>query len=347
MNISEPKVGAQYKLDGQIYEIISIDGSDIAMCSLVHQYRRFIDRDMFASMEQKGKLLLHQRAPIDISPAARMASIPEAQQKMAHTHFAYALECLEKLDGRLPRVAGEALIKRVSARIHDDDPPSLTSVWRWKKKLSDNNCNPLSLLRLAPKPRSKRLPACAEDLMQHYIETVYLQRERPSITHAYKLLKGHVAKENRDRARYDAETIEIPSYATFRRRILQKDSYYVTQQREGTKAARRKNKFSGHLHIDDDPYSGTLFDSHEMNVCVKDQQTGVVGRPVLSAHIVPATRENSGWDISLGAPCAEKMMRATIRAIIKNGKMAGIGGDRGSEILNNWAITTFNTLGIT
>ncbi|KAB0496571.1 hypothetical protein [Pseudomonas vancouverensis] len=346
MSISEPKVGAQYRLDGQVYEIVSIDGSDIAMCSLIHQYRRFIDRDMFASMEQKGKLILHQRAPIDISPAARFASMPELQQKMARTHFAYALECLENLDGRLPRIAGEAMIKRVADRIQDDDRPSLSSVRRWKKRLSDNNCNPLSLLRLAPKPRPKRLPTCAEELIQHYIDTVYLQRERPSITHAYKLLKGHIAKENRDRAKYSTERLKVPSYATFRRRILQKDSYYVTQKREGTKSARRKNKFSGHLYIDDDPYSVTLFDSHKMNVCVKDHRTGVVGRPVLSAHIVPATRENSGWDISLGAPCAEKMMRATIRAIIKNGKMAGIGGDHGSEILNNWTITTFKTLGI-
>jgi putative transposase len=346
MNTSEPKVGAQYRLDGQIYEIISIEGSDIAMCSLIHQYRRFIERDLFASMEQKGKLLLHQRAPIDINPAARFASMPEPQQEKAHSHYAYALECLETLGGRLPRVAAKALIKRVASRIHDDNPPSLTSVWRWKKKLSDNNCNPLSLLRLAPKSRPKRLSACTESLIQHNIKTVYLQKERPSITHAYKLLKGHVAKENRDRLKYSSETIEIPSYATFRRRILQKDCYYVTQQREGTKAARKKNKFSGHLYIDDDPYSGTIFDSHKMNVYVKDHQTGVVGRPILSAHIVPATRENSGWDISLGAPCAEKMMRATIRAIIKNGKMAGVVADHGSEILNNWAITTFKTLGI-
>lgn len=346
MNISEPKVGAQYKLDGQIYEIISIDDGLIAMCSLIHQYRRFIERDLFASMEQKGKLLLHQRASIDITPAVLLASMPEPQKQKVQARHAYLQACEEQLGGRLPRVAAKVMIKQVSDKIHDNHPPSVTTLWRWKCRYLANNRNPLSLLRLKTKPRQKRVSASSEELMKHYIKTVYLQRERPSLTHAYRLLKGHIAKENRDRLRYDNEPQATPSYATFRRRVVAKDSFYVLQQREGSKAARKLTKFSGELYIDDDPFACTAYDTHDLNVDVRDQKTGIVGRALLSAHVVPATRENSGWDISLGAPCAEKMMRATIGAIINNGKMAGIIADHGSEILNNWAITTFQTLGI-
>ena len=346
MSITSPKVGAQYKLDHQIYEVVSINENMIAMCSLVHQYRRFIEREEFAIMEQKGKLVLHHRAPVDISPAARLASMSEAKRHMVHYRGACVNACLDQLGGRLPREQAQTMIKQVSKKIGDENPPSVSTVWRWKRMYLRNDLNLLSLLRQAPRPRRKRMAVPAEELMKHYIETVYLQRERPSLTHAYKLLKGHVIKENFERQRYEAERLVMPSYATFRRRVLAMDRYYVTQKREGTKAAKKMNKFSGHLFIEDDPYSFTIFDSHYLNVMVIDERTGIVGRPLLSAHIVPATREHPGWDISLGPPCAEKMMRATIRAIITNGKMAGIGGDHGIEIYNNWTITTFKTLGI-
>ncbi|AZC51739.1 hypothetical protein C4K35_4160 [Pseudomonas chlororaphis subsp. piscium] len=346
MNISDPKVGAQYKLDGQIYEVISINDNIIAMCSLVHKYRRFIDRNDFASMEHKGNLLLHQRAAVDISPAARLMSMPEAKRRQIRLRQMYVEACLNQLEGRLPRKAAKKMIQQVAKKIGDEHPPGISTVWRWKQKYTLGNHNELALGRQQARPRRKRIPTSTEELVRHYIETVYLRPERPSLTHAHKLLKGQVAKENRDRQRYGAPAVKAPSYATFRRRVLAMDRYYVTEKREGTKVARRLNKASSALFIDDDPYSCTIFDSHNMNVIVKDLQTGATGRALLSAHIVPATRENSGWDISLGAPCAEKMMRATIGAILKNGKMAGIVGDRGLEILNTWAITTFETLGI-
>ncbi|RON17492.1 hypothetical protein [Pseudomonas frederiksbergensis] len=346
MNISDPKVGAQYKLDGQIYEVISINDNIIAMCSLVHKYRRFIERNDFASMEHKGNLFIHQRAAVDISPAARLISMPEAQRCQIRLRQTYVEACLNQLGGQLPREAAKKMIEQVAKNIGDEHPPGVSTVWRWKQRYTIGNHNQLALGRKKAKPRPKRIQMPTEELVRHYIETVYLRPERPSLTHAHKLLKGQMAKENSDRQKYGAPALKAPSYATFRRRVLAIDRYYVTEKREGTKVAKRLNKASGALFIDDDPYSCTIFDSHNMNVIVKDLQTGATGRALLSAHIVPATRENSGWDISLGAPCAEKMMRATIGAILKNGKMAGVVGDRGLEILNTWAITTFETLGI-
>lgn len=346
MNISDPKVGAQYKLDGQIYEVISINDNIIAMCSLVHKYRRFIERNDFASMEHKGNLLLHQRAAVDISPAARLMSMSEAKIHQIRRKQTYVEACLKELEGRLPREAAQKMIQQVAKNIGDEHPPGVSTVWRWKRRYTLGNHNLLALGRQKTRPRCKRLPTSTEDLMRHYIETVYLRPERPSLTHAHKLLKGQVAKENRDRQSYGAPHLNAPSYATFRRRVLAMDRYYVTEKRHGTKVAKKLNNASGALFIDDDPYACTIFDSHDMNVIVRDLQTGATGRALLSAHIVPATRENSGWDISLGAPCAEKMMRATIGAILKNGKMAGIVGDHGIEVLNTWSVTTYQTLGI-
>lgn len=346
MTFSEPKPGAQYKLDGQIYEIISINDDVIAMCSLIHKYHRFITRIDFANMELKGTLVLHQRAAIDIGPCARWTSLPEHEKQRASCHQAYVDACLNELGGSLPREAAKKMIARVAARIGDEHPPSKSTIWRWKMRYREGDLEPIALARQKPRPRRKRLSVAAEELTKHYIKTVYLKPERPSLTHAYKLLKGHIIHDNKERLRYGGNPQKPPSYATFRRRVLAMDRYYVTAQREGKKAAKQLNKASGRLFIDDDPYACTVFDSHDINILVKDKKTGTVGRAVLSAHLVPATRENSGWDISLGAPSAEKMMRATIRAILANGKMASIVADHGSEILNTWAITTFDKLGI-
>jgi len=346
MNISDPKIGAQYKLDGQIYEVISINENIIAMCSLVHKYRRFIERNDFASMENKGGLLLHQRAAIDISPKTRLISMPEEKKHEIKLRLMYVKACLSELGGRLPRGAAMKMIQRIAEKAGDPHPPGVSTVWRWKKRYILGNQNELSLARAMVKARRKRLPKSTEELIKHYIETVYLLPERPTLTHAYKLLKGQSLEENRERISYGAPILNPPSYATFRRRVMAMDRYYVTEKREGTKVAKRLNKASGAMFVDDDPYSCTIFDSHDMNVIVKDMQTGATGRALLSAHIVPATRENSGWDISLGPPSAEKMMRATIEAIQKNGKMACIIADHGLEILNTWAVTAFETLGI-
>lgn len=346
MHISEPKVGAQYKLDGQVYEIISINDGCIAMCSLIHKYRRFLDHNLFATLEQRGQLILHQRAAIDTSPAAQLASLTGAQRSKFQHRLAYVQANLQQLGGRLPRIAAKAMIRQVAAKIGDDHPPGVTTLWQWKQRYLRSNHNPLALLRKPLRARRKRMAETTEELIRHYIKTVYLRRERPSLMHAYKLLRGHIAKENQERHHFDAPPISMPSYATFRRRVLCMDRYYVTREREGAKAAKRLNKFSGHLYVDDDPYACTLFDSQEMDVILVDSTGDPAGRPILSAHLVPADRECSGWDIAFGAPCAEKMMRATIRAIVKNGKMAGIVTDRGSEVLNTWAITTFESLGI-
>ena len=152
--------------------------------------------------------------------------------------------------------------------------------------------------------------------------------------------------ENNERRKYGSLTLEIPSYATFRRRTLALDRYRVSLKRKGLKAAQRIHKFGGHLYVDNNLYANNQFDTQRMDVNVIDEQGNCIGRPSLAVFFNPAWRGSSGHDIDLGAPCAEKTMRAAIRAIIKHGKYAGITTDHGKEIFNNWIQNTFNTLGI-
>ncbi|MHC8372821.1 hypothetical protein ACYZT2_19085 [Pseudomonas sp. MDT1-85] len=346
MDISIPKVGAQYTLDNQVYEIISIVDDSISLCSLVHHYHRYLDVNLFASMEQRGVLVQHQQAATDLSEAAQLMSLPPTQR--AHLNYRhYYVEAYDKSShSRLSKAATLELIGHVAKKIDDHHPPSISTVWRWTHKYRMSNRNPFSILkRYAPK-RQKRILHNTEELITHYIQTSYLQRECPSVMHVYKLLKSQMTVENKERRKSGSLTVEIPSYATFRRRILALDRFLVTLKRYGLKAAQRIHKFGGHLYVDNDLYGNNHFDSQRMDVNIIDQQGNCIGRPSLSAFLSPAWRGCSGHDIDIGSPCAEKTMRAVIRAIIKHGKFASITTDHGKEIFNNWTQNTFNTLGI-
>ncbi|MFJ7316005.1 DNA-binding domain-containing protein [Pseudomonas sp. NPDC098747] len=346
MQITEPKVGAQYSLDNQILEIVSINDGLISLGSLSHQYHRFIDVTMFASMEQKGKLFLHQRAATDLSLGAQLVSLTADQKRRFSHRRAYMDGCFKELNGTLPNAAAKLMIARIATRIGDPNPPSVSTLWKWKNRYLASNRSPFSLLKKPSVTRTKRIHATVEELIRHYINTVYLTRERPTFSHTYRLLVGHVTAENRERHNYGSAPLAVPSYATFRRRIIKLDRYHVAFERQGLKAAQRLSKSSGHLYIENDPYACTLFDSQIMDVNIIDSHGQLIGRPTLSAHLNPFSRRCPGWDISIGPPCTEKMMAATIRAITNDGKMGTIFSDHGAEIFNTWALTTFNTLGI-
>ncbi|MGF6401610.1 putative transposase [Pseudomonas frederiksbergensis] len=346
MDISIPKVGAQYKLDNQVYEIISIVDDSISLCSLIHQYHRYLDVNLFASMEQRGVLVKHQQAPTDLTEAAQLMSLPPKQRG----HFNYRRCYVDAYDksshGRLSKVATQELIGHVAKKIDDHHPPSVSTVWRWTHKYRMSNRNPFSILKRYDTKRIKRILHTTEELITHYIQTSYLQRECPSVMHVYQLLKSQMTVENKERHRYGALTLEIPSYATFRRRVLALDRYWVTLKRQGLKAAQRIHKFGGHLYVENDLYGNSHFDSQRMDVNIIDQQGNCIGRPSLSAFLDLAWRGCSGHDIDIGSPCAEKTMRAAIRAIIKHGKFSAVTTDHGKEIFNNWIQNTFNTLGV-
>jgi hypothetical protein len=346
MNITEAKVGAQYTLDHQVYEIVSINDGQIALCSLIHQYRRFLDVATFASMEQRGQLRMHQLAASDLSAAAQLAALRPDQQKLFRYRLAYVEAWQDQMEGRFTKAEAIKLIDRVAKKIGDAQPPSPSTLWNWKDRFLAGNQSPFSLLKQRPAPRRKRLPLTVEDLIRHYIDTVYLTLERPTLRHTHRLLVGHVAAENRERHQYGVAHLLTPSYATFTRRVHSLDGYRVVRERYGLKAAQRATQSSGHLFIDADPYACTLFDSKHMDVMLINQHGDVVGRPILSAHLNPASRELAGWDIAMGAPCAEKMLSATIRAIVRHGKMATVYSDHGKEIFNTWSLDTFGILGI-
>ncbi|WP_139657496.1 DNA-binding domain-containing protein [Pseudomonas shirazica] len=347
MELSEPRVGAQYRLDALIYEVVSICDDTIALCSLVHSYRRYIDHTTFAAMEDRGTLCLHQRAITDCSREARMRSLPEEEVTYVRWKARLLEKCLAKFGGKLPEIETKKHLRTLAEQPSPYRIPSYSTLAAWKKTYLANSSDPYCLLPPRRPRRPKQFPAETEKLLNDYIDTVYLTLERPTIQHTYKLLKGEMSHNNRGRLYSGASQLTIPSYATFRRRINALDRYLVVSRRFGRKAAERLNKSGGHLYIANELGAVTHFDTTPLDIIVVDSEGKVLGRPTLSVHIDLATRMIVGWDIGQGAPCAEKMIRATLMAIINYGKMSAICSDHGKECFNKWAQSSCELLGIT
>ncbi|WP_369987825.1 hypothetical protein [Pseudomonas xanthosomatis] len=332
MNTCTPKTGAKYKLDGLIYEVISINDDQISLCCSTNQQRRYLDHQTFSGLEIRGKLSLQERAQTDLSLSANYLALPIKKQEKYKRRLHYVKTCLEKLGGTMPVAATKKLIAEIASITGDNHPPKYSTLAFWRHIYLSSMRNPFCLLPSPSPQRAKRTEVTSEHWLKHYLDTVYLTLERPSLKHAYTLFKGHIQAENKLRMQQDLPSICTPSYSTFRRRALKIDRYHCACRRFGPKQAQRMNKFSGHLFSSSGPNDATQYDTQIMDVLVT--QGNFRGRPSLSVHLSPSDRFCSGWDISLGAPCAEKMLRATIRAIVNQGKMSTIVADNGSEIAN-------------
>lgn len=352
-NTISPRVGAQYVLENTTYVVTCVEDDQVSLCSLTSHSRRHLALAEFAVLQHQGKIVKAIAAPAELSDASRLLSSASDRQKYDYRR-AYVEAYLEQKE-----LAGcsknqlRKLIARVAVSINDNRQPSPATLYSWTTRYLRNNRNPLALLPNYPihRPRITNLAVIA--WMKHYIKTVYLTRERPTIQYTYRLLKGHIQAENVKRAKADMPLLTAPSYATFWRQIRNTDPYLTARAREGSKTAQRIFKHGRALYVADDLYATVQFDAKNMDVEIIDENGDPIGRPVLVAGINPCTRECVGWHLSMGAVCAENLVSAVIRAIRgeeddpdSGGKMRNCDLDNGSENVNDWFQNLANSLGI-
>lgn len=348
-----PMVGAQYDLEHDTYVVTCVLDNQISLCSLTGFQRRYLSRAEFAVLEHQGSITKKVAAPGELSDASRLLRSAADRQKYDYRR-AYVDAYLEQkeLAGCTRSRLGK-LIDATAASLGDQRKPSPVTVYCWTMRYLRNNRNPLALLPNYPTHRSRAIKLAVIEMMKHYINTVYLTRERPTIQYTYRLLKGHIQAENVKRAKADMPLLKPPSYATFWRQVVSTDRYLTVRMREGNKAAQRTFKHGRALYIEDDLYATVQFDTKTMDVVVVDETGQPLGRPVLVAGLNPSTRECTGWHMALGAVCAEHVVLALINAIQgdeddpdSGGKMRNADLDNGSENANDWLQNIANTLGI-
>ncbi|MGS6472839.1 hypothetical protein ACUS6C_04225 [Pseudomonas aeruginosa] len=119
------------------------------------------------------------------------------------------------------------------------------------------------------------------------------------------------------------------------------------------KAVQKTFQHGRALYVDDDLYACLQFDFIRLDVVVCDEHGTVLGRPVLTASLNPATQECAGWDVSMGTPCAEKLVSVVKQAITGAPGTPGCGGkirafniNNGAEMVSSGFRNIANTLGI-
>ncbi|WP_371234432.1 hypothetical protein ACAW63_14010 [Pseudomonas sp. QE6] len=348
-----PVVGAKYRLDNDDYVITSTHDNQVALCSLSKNTRRYLSQPEFAVFQSQGIIVKTSDSLAERSNATRLIT-SENDRKKYDTRRLYVDRYLEIRElGGCCKESLRQLIAEIAESLGDLHPPSLTTLYGWTARYIQSNRNPLSLLPRYPKHRRRRTQNTVIQLIRHYIKTVYLTSERPTITNTYKLFKGELNAENLKRARADLPLLHTPSYSTFWREVMNTDCYKVVRAREGSIAAQQICKHGRSLHISNDLYGFVQFDSHTMDIMVVDEQSQLISRPVLVAGINPVTRECVGWHISLGATCAEKFICALKSTILGNEADTSSGGkireavtDNGTEFFNDWTQSIAGKLGI-
>ncbi|WP_176707239.1 DDE-type integrase/transposase/recombinase [Pseudomonas sp. AU12215] len=354
MRQSTPCVGAKYRLDNETFIITSVFDENVSLCSLSRNTRRFLSLSDFSVMEYRGTLTKETPAPSELSDATRLITSEKDRQKYDFRRRYVQAYIEARESSPCSKEQTRKLIKDIAESLNDPHSPSVSTLYVWVQRYLQNNRNPLALLPHYPSKRKTRVQNTVVDLMKHYINTVYLTLERPSIQYAYRLLKGHINTENKRRERSDLPLLIAPAYCTFWRKIRNIDPYLTARSRNGERAAQRLFKHGRALYIDDDLFACQQYDTKRMDVEVCDENGNAIGRPILSAGINPATRECSGWDISMGSPCAEKLVSAVKRAIAGKEGIPNSGGkfrvcdvDNGAEFVNAWFQNIAKTLGNT
>ncbi|WP_416311296.1 hypothetical protein [Pseudomonas sp. W03] len=353
INSNSPVVGSQYLLENTTYVVTCVLNDQISLCSLTGYQRRYLSRAEFAVLQHQGSIIKMAAAPGELSDASRLLR-SAADRKKYDYRRAYVDAYLEQKElSGCSRNRLCKLIDATAASLGDQHKPSFATVYHWTMRYLRNNRNPLALLPNYPQNRPRPTKPAVIELMKHYINAVYLTRERPTIQYTYRLLKGHIQAENIKRMKAEVPLLKAPSYATFWRQVLNTDRYLTARMREGNRAAHKTFKHGRALHVDDDLYATVQFDAKTMDVEIVDQTGKLLGRPVLVAGINPATRECVAWHMAIGAPCAEFVVSALVRAIRgeeddpnSGGKMRNCDLDNGSENVNDWLQNIAGTLGI-
>ncbi|GLZ84352.1 hypothetical protein Pres01_04030 [Metapseudomonas resinovorans] len=350
--IKQPSIGAHYKMNNKTYEVTTV-GTVIGLCCLETGARRFLEKKEFAELQIRNTITLFQNAPIDLSDAVHLTSATEEEKKIYFRRHIYVTTCLKEFSGALPRDRINALIAEIAKEIQDEDPPSYSTVHYWTRRYKKNNSNPLALLNHYPESRKPRISEHNDELISTYLIEEYLTKERPTLKHVYKLLIGQIAAENQQRLERGQSKYIPPSYSTFRRRLYKIDAYQIDLARHDSKYAAKKHKSQDKKCAPDDLYANVEIDSQEMDVMVVDDEGVAIGRPTLVAFVNEKSRKCVGWDISLGAPTVEKVVRALKMAILGLPNDPLSGGkhhkgtlDNGPENIAHWLKDIAQLLGI-
>jgi putative transposase len=225
------------------------------------------------------------------------------------------------------------LIAMCAESIKDTDPPSASSIYRWKKKLICAQYDTRSLIGrsdLRGKAGS-RLPEELKVMLEEAIDQVYLNLQCNTIEETWSYLDDLVANANEFREKDDK--LRTPSISTVRRAVRSLDQFDALVARKGQRIASMRFRTSGR-----GPQASRILERVEIDhtpldlfvICNKTHLP--MGRPTITLAIDKFSRMVVGIHIGFEGPSIEAVFACLRHAILPKSDLKS----EYPEIVNTW-----------
>ena len=354
-NLSEVRVGAQYQLDGRVYEVINTTDLLISLRDVHGKRATYFSPDDFQGALFHKDISLYQCAPLQESAAIFFTNSQDPQVIEAKRKYHYVLGLKPLFHGSLPRKASVVEIHKLAKKYGDSSPPGYSTVCKWTKLCMRNNWSPFALLKAkSTKPRGTIIARNTISIIDRYIKEVYLTDQQNTIVSVHQQIRGQIIKDNIARSKHNAKLIHEPSVSTVRRHIIQHCGFHTDTCRLGYYLAQKKNKFGEMWAEPTNLLEQVEMDSTPVDVHLVDEQGVPIGRIAnLCAMLEIKSSKIIAYDLSVTPPCAEKTLRVLKMALqakpgeeLQRGKMQELIVDNGTEVANNTVKNAAQVLGI-
>jgi transposase InsO family protein len=351
-----PVTGAQYLIDGLVYEVIEIDDELVTLSTLTHLRVIGIALGSFLSDLKRRNITLFADKPGHGSNAIAFAFPDDPKVIEAKRKFRYIRTTLSELHNQLPEKPTKAIIQRIASETQDSHAPGYSTLCRWVARYRAHGNDEFSLYKLpSPMPRGRKLAAEIQIKLKALIDDEYMARdERITVQRVFQLLDGHVLLLNRQRAAALQPLLRRPCRSTVVRAIAKRTGYHSDRAHLGAEAAYKRHQFSCEQSRPSAPLDVCEIDTYPVDLMIVDDQHNVLGPIAYLTAIIDLHSEMViGWELSLTYPCAEKTLRALRMAFeavpgeeYQRGAMIHLVSDGGPENTNSMVHTVLDRLDI-
>jgi putative transposase len=247
---------------------------------------------------------------------------PERLRKEALRRYRYVVEIINRNIKNITKETVLPLIKEVSQKIQDLNPPSFISIYRWHKRYIESSKDIRSLVPNVPNRgnRHNKLSSdiykaiAVQEIIDEEVNVYYLTLERPSVPELYSRIVVRIEDDNQYRSPY--KKLSPPHLTTIYDNIKKLDQYFVDLKRYGKRYADQKHKVVKHRDRPKRPLEEVQMDHYPTDLMVVDDEVGLpIGRATLSASIDAASDSSHGFYLSFHPPSYVSVMNCLLHGI--------------------------------
>jgi putative transposase len=209
------------------------------------------------------------------------------------------------------------VLQDVAASRGEDSPPSFSSLSRTRSRFVRSGGDPASCLPrydLRGAPGKPRFNAAIERVLQFTIDNHHMTIEAESMRSSYDEFRRVCIEKHGLDDGFDASM--LPSYSTFRRRVMARSAYEIYAARNGERAAEKTFRHARPNH--DRPGLNEVWeiDHTPLDLLVVDTLRGMVAkRPRFTVILEACTRSVMGFDVDFTGDSSQAVLNALCHAI--------------------------------